>query len=108
MQNSRQDDLSSTETDPEVTQVMELVDESIDDHYAKSLDSVFKCRLEARLAMVEMQKVSFKRHKFGLPWQLSSKGPTCQCRRYGFRPWSGKTPQAPEQLSLCTAIDPAL
>lgn len=35
MQNSRQDDLSSTETDPEVTEVMELVDESIDDHYAK-------------------------------------------------------------------------
>lgn len=69
MQNSRQDDLSSTETDPEVTEVMELVDESIDDHYAKSLDSVFKCRLEARLAMVEMQKVSFKRHKSGLPWQ---------------------------------------
>lgn len=29
----------------------ELADESTDDHYAKSLDSVFKRQLEARLPM---------------------------------------------------------
>ena len=56
--------------------------------------------------MVEMQKVSFKRHKSGLPWQLSGKDSTCQHRRYGFLPWSGKIPEATEQLSLCTAIEP--
>ena len=26
---------------------------------------------------------------------------TCQCRRHGIHPWSGKIPQAVEQLSLC-------
>lgn len=51
MQNSRKDDQPSTETDPEVTRMTELADESIDDHYAKSLDSVFKRQLEARLPM---------------------------------------------------------
>ena len=28
----------------------------------------------------------------GLPWQFSSKKPTCQCRRCGFVPWVGKIP----------------
>ena len=31
----------------------------------------------------------------------------CQCRRHGFDPWSGKIPQAAEQLSLCaTTTEP--
>ena len=31
--------------------------------------------------------------------------PANQCRRHGFNPWSGKIPDAAEQLSLCiTAI----
>lgn len=51
VQNSRKDDHSFTETDPEVTRVTELADESTGDHYAESLDSVFERRLEARLAM---------------------------------------------------------
>ena len=33
----------------------------------------------------------------GLPWWLSDKEPTCQCRRLGFDPWSGKTPRPVEQ-----------
>ena len=28
----------------------------------------------------------------GLPWWLSGKGFTCQCRRHGFDPWSRKIP----------------
>ena len=35
----------------------------------------------------------------GLPWWLWSKESTCQCRRHGFDPWSGKIPYAKEQLS---------
>ena len=31
------------------------------------------------------------------------------CRSHGFNPWSGKTPHAVEQLSLCaTTIEPVL
>ena len=28
----------------------------------------------------------------GLPWWLSGKDPTCQCRRCGFDPWFGRSP----------------
>ena len=35
----------------------------------------------------------------GLPWWLSGKESACQCRRYGFDPWSGKIPHATEQLN---------
>ena len=45
----------------------------------------------------------------GLSWWLRVEEPTCQCRRHGFHPWSGKTPHAAEQLSPCTTIiEPAL
>ena len=40
----------------------------------------------------------------GLPWWLSVKESTCQCRRHEFNPWSRKMPHAMEQLSLCTTI----
>ena len=47
--------------------------------------------------------------KCGLPSWLSGKESTCQCRRYGFDPSSGKFPFALEQLSLCTTtIRPVL
>ena len=35
----------------------------------------------------------------GLPWWLSGKEPTCQCRRHRFVPWSRKIPHAAEQQS---------
>ena len=45
----------------------------------------------------------------GLPWWLSGKESTCQCRRHRFDPWSGRIPPAAGQLSLCTtAIELAL
>jgi len=31
--------------------------------------------------------------KIGLPWWLSGKKSSCQCRRRGFDPWVGKIPQ---------------
>ena len=37
----------------------------------------------------------------GLPWWLSGRESACQCRKRMFDPWSPKTPQAAEQLSLC-------
>ena len=40
----------------------------------------------------------------GLLWWLSHKESSCQCRSRGFDPWSGRIPQAVEQLSLYTTI----
>ena len=45
--------------------------------------------------------------KSGLPWWLSSKETTCQCRRHRFDSWSRKIPYAMEQLSPCaTTTEP--
>ena len=39
----------------------------------------------------------------------SGKESTCQCRRHGFDPWSGKIACAAEQLSPCaTTAEPVL
>ena len=43
----------------------------------------------------------------GLPWWFSGKESTCQHRRHGFNPWSGKIPHAKEELSTIT-IEPVL
>ena len=48
-------------------------------------------------------KYPSKRDWFGLPWWLSGKEFSCQCRRYGFDPRSGEIPHASKQLSLCSA-----
>ena len=46
---------------------------------------------------------------WGLPWWRSGWESACQCRRHGFRPWSGRIPHAAEQLGLCaTAAEPVL
>ena len=34
-----------------------------------------------------------------LPWWLSGKESTCQCRRYEFNPWVGKTPLEKEMAT---------
>ena len=42
-------------------------------------------------------------------WQKKKKKSICQCKRYGFDPWSGKTPYAMGQLSpRATTIEPVL
>ena len=41
------------------------------------------------------------KHCFRLPWWLSGGESTCQFRRHGFDPWSGRIPHASEQLSPC-------
>ena len=37
-------------------------------------------------------KISKTEYTKCIPWWLSSKEPTCQCRRRGFNPWVGKLP----------------
>ena len=44
----------------------------------------------------------------GLPWWLSGKESSCQRRRHGFDPWSGKIPHARGQLSLCAPTNEAV
>ena len=44
-----------------------------------------------------------------LPWWVSGKESTCQCRRHGFDSYSGKIPRSVEQLSPWdTTIEPVL
>ena len=51
--------------------------------------------------------------KLGLPWWLTGKVSTCQCRRHGFNPWSRMTPHAMGQPRLVNhnywacALEPA-
>ena len=46
---------------------------------------------------------------YGLPWWLSDKDSTCQCKRLGFDPLSRKIPHTAEQLSPCaTTTEPVL
>ena len=53
--------------------------------------------------------LDLKCNVLGLPWWLSDKEPSCQCRRHGFDPWSGKIPHVTEQLSpSATTIEPVL
>ena len=50
----------------------------------------------------------FKRWYQGLPWWRSGWESVCQCRGYGFEPWSGKIPHAAEQLGpWATIAEPA-
>ena len=42
-----------------------------------------------------------KRMETGHPWWRSGEESTCQYTGHKFDPWSGKTPYATEQLSLC-------
>ena len=43
-----------------------------------------------------------------LPWWLSGKESTCQCRGYWFNSWSKKIPHAMGQLSLCATTTGAV
>ena len=48
-------------------------------------------------------KLILKKYTCRVPWWLSGKEATGQCRSHRFNPWSGKIPYATEQLSLCMA-----
>ena len=56
-----------------------------------------------------LKKQNKTKTKGGLPWCLSGKESTCQCRKYGLHPWSGRIPHPAEQLSPCpTTVEPVL
>ena len=51
---------------------------------------------------------TIKKRYVGLPWWLSGKESTYQCRGHKLDPWSGRIPHAAGQLSLCArATEPA-
>ena len=52
-------------------------------------------------------KIFISEFFLGLSWWPRGEGFTCQCRKHGFTPWSGKIPHAVEQLNPCTTtIEP--
>ena len=52
--------------------------------------------------------VPLNRENVGLPWWCSGWESACQCRGHGFGPWSGRIPQAAEQLGpWATTTEPA-
>ena len=55
------------------------------------------------------RNLNFKKWLLRLPQWLSGKESACECRRYGFSPWSRKILHAAEQLSLyARTIEPVL
>ena len=64
-----------------------------------NLDSILKSRDIGFRAHLKFWMIS---SQDPYPWWLSGKETTCQCSRHGFHSWSGKTPPAMQQLSLCT------
>ena len=62
-----------------------------------------------RMASIKKTEITEITSVAGLAWWLSGKEPTCQHRRHGYDPWSGKIPQATQQLSpRTTTTEPAL
>ena len=53
--------------------------------------------------------VSLLRCNHELPWWFSGGESSCQCRRHGFNPWSGRIPLAMgHQSPRATAVEPVL
>ena len=71
-----------------------------------------KCKggKQKRQISENMRPYIFLTHFVGLPWWLSGKESSCQCRRHGFNPRSGTIPHdAGQLLSLCSrACEPQL
>ena len=44
----------------------------------------------------------------GLPWWLLGKESTCQCRKHGLNPWSGKIPHAEERSACVPRLETVL
>ena len=67
-------------------------------HYCNKLNKDFKNGPHQKQTKI------FKKGGEVFLWWLSCKESACQCRRHGFNPWSGKIPQAMEQLNPCATV----
>ena len=56
------------------------------------LKSSLFIKIYTRLWFLKYQSIKSILIIMGLPWWFSAKGPTCQCRRYGFSPWWRRSP----------------
>ena len=63
--------------------------------------------LQATISLLNQNRHPGKRSMQGASWWLSGKESTCQCRRHGYNPWSGKIPHGAGQLSPCTTTTAA-
>ena len=68
-----------------------------DSRWTRSLGGPLVNTLHCRIQITFQRKS--KKSFWGLPWWLRGKESAYNCRRRGFDPWSGKIPQAVEQLS---------
>ena len=61
-----------------------------------------------RKVLLEGNLSTYIKRTLGLPWWRSGWESACQCRRYGFEPWSGRIPHAAERLGpWATITEPA-
>ena len=66
--------------------------------HTKWIRALFHCRGQKMTDKGDRQRVpevlgfSSSHSMVGLPWWLSDKGSTCQCRRCGLNPWVGENP----------------
>ena len=65
-------------------------------------DILFSYKKKEQNGVYSLLPFKFEKEEERLPWWLSGTESACQCRRREFDPWSGKTPYATEQLSLCS------
>ena len=71
-------------------------------HWTEAFKEVIKAKWCPKGHLWSSKIRSRKEEEEGHSWWLSGKEIPCQCRGYGFNPWSRKISHAAEQLSSCT------
>ena len=64
-------------------------------YFSKEAIRIADRHMKISTSLLEKCKQNYE----GLPWCLSGKESTCQCRRHRFNPWSRNIPHASEQLT---------
>ena len=71
------------------------------EHFDRELSPLLHGSIFSPKGMTRGQMIATHCESLGSRW-LRGRESTCQSRRHGLAPWSGKIPQATEQLSPCT------